>query len=86
MKIIELSTVLPNISMLLDAVQLDDVLLVRDGHALARLETFDDDDWEDWKYEHSAEAIALGDAARQLYRDGKFRRLPKIREQCDGEK
>ena len=56
MKIIELSTVLPNITTLLDAVKIDDVLLVRDGHALARLEKFDDDDWEDWKYEHSDEA------------------------------
>ena len=85
MKIIELSSVLPNMSTLLDAVQLDDVLLVRDGHALVRLEKFDDDDWEDWKYEHSAEAIARGDAARQQYRAGEFRGSPEVREHRDGQ-
>ena len=77
---------MPDISTLLEAVELDDVLLIRDGHALMRLEKFDDDDWEDWKFEHSAEAIALGDEARREYREGKFRRLPKIRGQRDEDK
>jgi len=86
MTIIELSSVMPDISTLLEAAELDDVLLVRDGHALMRLEKFDDDDWEDWKFEHSAEAISLGAAARQQYREGKFRRLPEVRKQCDEDK
>ena len=77
---------MPDISTLLEAVELDDVLLVRDGRALARLEKFDDDDWEDWKFEHSGEAISLGAAARQEYRAGKFRKLPKIRDRGAGEK
>jgi hypothetical protein len=86
MKIIELSTVLPNMSTLLDAVQLDDVLLVRDGHALVRLEKFDDDDWEDWKYEHSAGAISRGAAERQQYRDGEFRSSSEVRDHCNEDK
>ena len=85
MTIFELNTVLPNINALLDAVQVDDVLLVRDGHAVMRIEKFDDEDWEDWKYEHSAEAISLGDAARRQYRDGEFRSSSEVRERRDGE-
>jgi predicted transport protein len=75
MKIIELSPKPPSMTTILEAVQDDDVLLVRAGHPLVRLEKFDDEDWEDWKYEHSNEAIARGHAARRQYRRGEFRPL-----------
>src|SRR5262245_57597678 len=80
MKIIELDPNPPSMSALLKAVQKDDVLLVRAGHPLVRLERFDDDDWEDWKYEHSAEAIARGEVARKQYRSGEYRTLS-----CNGD-
>jgi predicted transport protein len=74
-KIIELDPNPPSMTALLKAVQDDDVLLVRSGHPLVRLEKFDDDDWEDWKYEHGPEAIARGEESRRQYRNGKFRVL-----------
>lgn len=80
MRIIELMPSPPDVSVLLQAVQEDDVLLVRDGHALVRLEKFDDEDWEDWKYEHSEEAIARGEKARQQYREGKVRDMTDVRD------
>lgn len=79
MKVIELLPFPPDVSVLLQAVQEDDVLLLRDGHAVVRLEKFDDDDWEDWKYEHSPDAIARGEQARQQNRDGDVRNLNDLR-------
>lgn len=81
MKIIELSSSPPDVDTLLQAIEEDDVLLERDGHAIVRLEKFDDDDWEDWKYEHSPEAIARG-AAREQYRREEFHSLGEARD-CD---
>jgi predicted transport protein len=75
MKIIELEHNPPSMNALLEAAQDDDLLLVRAGHPLVRIEKFDDDDLEDWKYEHSAQAIALGESARKQYRNGEFRSL-----------
>jgi hypothetical protein len=83
MKIIELNPSPPDVNMLLQAIQEDDVLLVRDGHAIVRLEKFDDDDWDDWKYEHSTEAIARGGKARDDYRAGRFRTLPPAASEND---
>ncbi len=80
MKIIEIANTPPEVGLLLDAVQDDEVLLVRDGHAVVRLEKLDDDDWADWRYEHSPEAVALGEHARQPYRQGKFRDLNQVRD------
>ncbi len=77
MKIIELDPKPPSMMALLEAVQDDDVLLVRAGHPLVRIEKFDDDDWEDWKYEHSANAIARGEIARLQYRKGEFRPMDR---------
>src|SRR6266446_23195 len=77
MKIIEMDPNPPSMTALLKAVQDDDVLLVRAGHPLVRLEKFDDDDWQDWKYEHSHKAIARGNAAREQYRQGELRLLTR---------
>lgn len=82
MKVIELNPSPPDIATLLRAIDEDDVLLVRDGHAIVRLEKFDDDDWEDWKYEHSPEAVARGAAAREQYRRGEFHSLGEASD-CD---
>lgn len=84
MKIIELTPSPPDMNVLLQAVLEEDVLLVRDGHAVVRLERFDDDDWQDWNYEHSPEAIARGEAARQQYEKGEFKSLTKVREHLEG--
>lgn len=79
MKVIELTPAAPSLNALLDAVEHGDVVLVRDGRPLVRVEKFNQEDLEDWKYEHSAEAIALGKAARKQYREGKFRPLTKAK-------
>ena len=42
---------------LVSAVADEDVVLMRNGHALARVERLDDDGWDDWLFEHSPEAI-----------------------------
>ena len=77
MRVIELTPEPPSLIMLLDAVKHGDVVLVRNGRPVARLEKFTPEDLADWKYEHSREAIARGDAARREYREGKFRPLSR---------
>jgi len=81
MRMIELGAAPPSVTSLLDAVQTEDVVLVRDGRPLARLEKFEQDDLEDWEYEHSREAIAIGEAARKEYREGKARPLTEDKEE-----
>lgn len=65
MKLIELTPSPPSFDDLLRVAQQEDVLLLRDGRAIARLEKLDDDDWEDWKYEHSPVAQERGRQARE---------------------
>ena len=42
----------------------EDVLLTENGHVRARVERFDDDDWEDWLFEHDPKAIQAAEAAQ----------------------
>src|SRR5882724_7244641 len=80
MRIIELDNNPPSMTALLEAALKDDVILVRSGHPLVRLEKFDDDDWEDWKYEHSPASIERGELARKEYRKAEFRVLTRKNE------
>lgn len=83
MKIIELRSRKPSMDEVIEAAQHDDVLLVRDGHALARLEKFRDEDWADWQYEHSRAAVRRGRLARKQYARGEFVALEELRTQDD---
>lgn len=79
MKVIELNPTPPELNALLQAIQEDDVILLRDGHAVGRLERFDDEDWDDWKFEHSPAAIEAGNQARQQYQRGEFQTLSEYK-------
>ena len=81
MKVVELMPNPPSFADLLNAAQHEDILLVREGRALARLERFDDKDWEDWKYEHSPAAQERGRHAREQYARGEYKTLEQVRKQ-----
>ena len=57
MKVLEVNGRCPSLSQLLEDAQTEDILLVRDGRPLARLERFDEEDWQDFQYESSVEAL-----------------------------
>lgn len=81
MKVIELQPRSPTIDDLLEAVNNDDVLLVRDGQPLARLEKFDQEDWQDWQYESSAAALERGRHGREQYARGECKSLEQVKEE-----
>jgi len=81
MKILELNGRSPSLAELLEAAQAEDILLVRDGHPLARLEKFDEDDWQDFQYESSAQALERGQHARAQYARGEFKPLEQVKEE-----
>jgi hypothetical protein len=83
MKIIELNPNPHSFNELLEAAQREDILLLRDGRPLARLEKFDDDDWETWKFESSPEAQERGRQAREQYARGDFKTLEQVKELFD---
>ena len=72
MKVIELNTRTPPLADLIRASRKGPLLLVRGGKAQAIIEKMDDKDLEDWKQEHSPEAIAEGNKGRADYRKGRF--------------
>jgi hypothetical protein len=83
MKVIELNSQAPSFSELLEAVQQEDVLLCRDGRPLARMERFDEEDWQDQQYESSAPALERGRHARAQYLRGEFKTLEQIKGESD---
>ena len=80
MKVVELNSNSPSFNDLLEAAQQEDILLVRDGRALARLERFDDEDLADWKYESSPAAQECGRHAREQYARGEYKTLEQVKE------
>ncbi len=81
MKVIELNQNPLSFNELLEAAQQEDILLVRDGRALARLQRFDDEDWNDWKYESSPAAQERGRRDREQYARGEYKTLEQVKEQ-----
>ena len=81
MKVLELNGRSPSIAELLEAAQAEDILLVRDGRPLARLEKFDEDDWQDFTYESSPAAVERGRHAREQYARGEYKSLEQIKEE-----
>ena len=41
--------------------------------------TFSDEDWDDWEYEHSAEALERGRRGREQYARGEYLALDQIK-------
>jgi hypothetical protein len=80
MKVLEVNGRCPSLSQLLEDAQTEDILLVRDGRPLARLERFDEEDWQDFQYETSAEALERGGRARKQYARGEVKSLEQIKQ------
>lgn len=70
MKVIELKGRFPALETLLESAQDEDVLFMRAGHPVARLERFTEEDWEDWLFEHDPEAIQGAQEARERFGRG----------------
>ena len=81
MKVIDVHTNPPSCNELLEAVQQEDILLVREGMPVARLERFDAEDWQDWQYESSLAAQERGRHAREQHARGEYKTLEQIKEQ-----
>ena len=81
MKTLELDQTSPTIEELLSAVQLDQVVLLRGGRPLARIERVSDEDWEDLQYESSSEARERGRRGREQYARGEFLTLDEVKKQ-----
>ncbi len=79
MRTIELTTDAPSVHELVEAVQEDDIVLLRDGRPQVRLEKFSDEDWGDWEYEHSAAALERGRRGREQYARGEYLALDQIK-------
>ena len=78
MKVIELNKRLPPLQNLLELAQIEDVLLTRDGHPIARFERFTDEDWEDWLFEHDPKVIQQAQAARERLKHGDGKTLDEV--------
>lgn len=78
MKIVDLGETRTSLSSLVEVAENEDVLLTRNGHALARLEKFTDEDWDDWAFEHDPQEIARGQAARERLRKGEGKTLQEV--------
>ncbi len=78
MKVIELNKRPPSLPRLLEAVQSEDILLTRNGHAIARLEKFTDEDWEDWLFEHDPKVIRQAQAASERLKRGEGKTLDEV--------
>ena len=79
MKIMELKKDPPTVEQLLGAAQSEDIVVLRNGKPLARIERFDEEDWEDYKYEHSPEALERGRLAREEYARGDYATLEEVK-------
>jgi hypothetical protein len=81
MKVIEVHPQPPSFAELLEAAQHEDILLVREGQPVARLEKFDAEDLEDWQYESSLAALQRGRHAREQYAHGEYKTLDQLKDQ-----
>jgi hypothetical protein len=79
MKVVEIQSNPPAFNDLLEAAQQEDILLIRDGKPMARLQKFDAEDWEDWQYEASPGALERGRHAREQYARGEYKTLEQIK-------
>lgn len=84
MKVIELNSRTPPLAKLVRASKKGAILLVLDGKPQAVIERMNKVDMETWKYEHSPEAIAIGNKAREDYRKGRFVTAEDLRKELDG--
>jgi hypothetical protein len=85
MKIIDVTDPQFSLNQLLAAVEQEDVLLVENGHPKARLEKFDEEDWEDWLFEHDPKVIQEAEIERQRLRERKGIPWTELEMQLDAE-
>jgi hypothetical protein len=78
MKTFEITPQPPPVEVLLRAAQQGGVLLLRGGRPVARLERFGGEDRRDWTWEHSEEAIRIGQLARAQYARGECVPIQKL--------
>lgn len=78
MKTIDISASVPSLESLLAEVGNEDIVIVRDGHAVARVSAFSDEDLDDWLFERDPVNIARADQARAEVREGKGRSLEEV--------
>ena len=83
MKIIDVKGGPLALESLLLALAEEDVLLTKDGHVRARVESFDDGDLEDWLFEHDPKAIQAAEAARERRKRGEGIPLAILREELE---
>ena len=78
MKMIELQTDLPSLESLLQLAQEEDIVLLRGGEPIARLESFTEEDWQDWLFEHDPKVIQQTEMARDRLRRGEGLSLEEV--------
>jgi hypothetical protein len=79
MKVVELKKDPPTVDQLLGAAQSEDVVVLRDGKPWAKVEKFDEGDWEDYKFEHSPAALDRGRLGREQYARGDYATLGEVK-------
>lgn len=79
MKLIDIEQPIPELQTLIALAQPEDLVLKRNGHALARLERFTDADLADWQFEHDPQVIRQADAARRRFERGEGMTLEQVR-------
>ena len=83
MKVIELDDRFPALRDLLEIAQDEDVLFMRSGHPVAKLEKFTEEDWEDWLFEHDPGAIQRTEKARERFRRGEGVSFDKVLQELE---
>lgn len=81
MKVIELSKCPPSLQSLLAMVEREDVILTIDGHAIARLEKFTDEDWGDWLFKHDPKVIREAKATRERLKRCEGKKIDEVAEE-----
>ena len=78
MTVIDVAKQRPSLASVLDVARRGDVLLTRNGHAVALVEKFTDQDLEDWRFEHDPEVLRQTKAARERFRRGEGETLEQV--------
>ena len=81
MKIIDVQDPNLTVESLLTAASGEDIVLTENGHVRARVERFDDADWDDWLFEHDPENARSTITARERWERGEGISLAEVREE-----
>ena len=81
MKTIEIGEKTPSLERLLAHAQEQDIVLLRRGHAIVRIERFTDEDWDDWLFEHDPKNIREGREQEESIRRGEHKSLEQVEQE-----